>query len=151
MDSIEILVVVSHVIVAIAVIGLVLLQHGKGADAGAAFGGGASQTVFGSQGSSSFLSKMTAWLAVIFFLTSFGLAYLAKQRSVTVESNPLGLPAVVEDQSIDADVTSDDNLPEMRIEEPVEQSESAPAIDSDADMPTIDADMESTDEGSREN
>ncbi|WP_425548625.1 preprotein translocase subunit SecG [Allohahella marinimesophila] len=151
MDSIEILVVVSHVIVAVAVIGLVLLQHGKGADAGAAFGGGASQTVFGSQGSSSFLSKMTAWLALIFFLTSFALAYLAKQRSVTVEMNPLGLPTMIEDQSIDADVSSDDDLPELRVEEPVEQSESAPAIDSDSDMPTIDADMESADEGSESN
>ncbi|GAA3974833.1 hypothetical protein GCM10022278_34810 [Allohahella marinimesophila] len=58
---------------------------------------------------------------------------------------------MIEDQSIDADVSSDDDLPELRVEEPVEQSESAPAIDSDSDMPTIDADMESADEGSESN
>jgi len=79
MGLIETLVVVFHVLVAVAVVALVLLQHGKGADAGAAFGGGASQTVFGSRGSATFLSKLTAVLAVLFFLTSFTLAVFAKQ------------------------------------------------------------------------
>lgn len=64
-----------HVLIAIAVVGLVLLQHGKGADAGAAFGSGASQTVFGSQGSGSFLTRVTAILATVFFVTSLMLAY----------------------------------------------------------------------------
>ena len=84
MELIETLVVVSHVLFAVAVIVLILLQHGKGADAGAAFGAGASQTVFGSQGSATFLSKFTAILAVLFFITSFSLAVFAKQRAELV-------------------------------------------------------------------
>ena len=81
MDWLETLVVIVHVVVVIALIVLVLIQHGKGADAGAAFGGGASQTVFGSQGSGSFLTRFTAVLAVLFFITSFSLAIFAKNRA----------------------------------------------------------------------
>jgi preprotein translocase subunit SecG len=69
-----------HVFVSVGLVGLVLLQHGKGADAGAAFGSGASQTVFGARGSSSFLTRTTAALATIFFTTSLSLAYLSGQR-----------------------------------------------------------------------
>jgi len=69
-----------HVVIAIALVVLVLLQQGKGADAGASFGGGASQTVFGSQGSGSFLAKLTGVLAAVFFATSLGLAYLVSQE-----------------------------------------------------------------------
>ena len=71
--------VVLHLFLAIGVVTLVLLQHGKGADAGAAFGSGASATVFGAQGSASFLSRTTAILATLFFLTSMALAYYANQ------------------------------------------------------------------------
>jgi preprotein translocase subunit SecG len=71
---------VIHVLVALGLIALVLLQHGKGADAGAAFGSGASSTVFGSRGSSSFLSRATAILATIFFCTSLVLAYFSSQQ-----------------------------------------------------------------------
>ncbi len=70
-----------HVVVAIALIGLVLLQQGKGADVGAAFGSGASQTVFGSRGSASFLTRGTAVLATAFFVLSLALAYLSGQGS----------------------------------------------------------------------
>ncbi len=70
-----------HLLLAIALIGLVLIQHGKGADAGAAFGSGASSTVFGSQGSGSFLTRTTAVLATLFFITSLALAYFAMQRA----------------------------------------------------------------------
>ena len=69
-----------HVLVALVIIGLVLLQHGKGADMGAAFGGGASGSVFGATGSANFLSRATAILAVIFFSTSLGLAYMASNK-----------------------------------------------------------------------
>ena len=72
---------VIHVIVALTLIGLILIQHGKGADAGAAFGSGASATVFGSQGSSNFLTRVTAILAVVFFSLSLALGYLAVQKS----------------------------------------------------------------------
>lgn len=78
----ETLIVVVHVIAAIAIIGLVLLQQGKGADAGAAFGSGASQTVFGASGSGNFLTRSTSIAAVIFFVTSLTLAIYAKQYSV---------------------------------------------------------------------
>jgi preprotein translocase subunit SecG len=70
--------VVIQVIAAVAVIGLVLLQHGKGADAGAAFGSGASGTVFGSRGSANFLSRATAVCAVVFFVASLSLAYVVR-------------------------------------------------------------------------
>lgn len=68
---------VVHVLLALGIIGLVLIQHGKGADAGAAFGSGASSTVFGARGSASFLTRTTGILAAVFFLTSLSLAYLA--------------------------------------------------------------------------
>jgi preprotein translocase subunit SecG len=74
------LVLVVHVLAALGVIGLVLLQHGKGADVGAAFGGGASGSLFGATGSANFLSRTTAILAVVFFLSSLGLAYLANVK-----------------------------------------------------------------------
>ncbi|MDX9698089.1 MAG: preprotein translocase subunit SecG [Rhodocyclaceae bacterium] len=74
-----------HVVVGLCVIGLVLMQHGKGADAGAAFGGGGggsggAGSLFGSSGSANFLSRTTATLATVFFLTSLGLSYLASNK-----------------------------------------------------------------------
>jgi preprotein translocase subunit SecG len=90
---------VSHVFLAVAIIALVLLQKGKGADAGAAFGAGASGTVFGSRGTTSFLSRTTAILATMFFLTSLGLAYLAGQRTEPgsiLERAPVTAPAADE-------------------------------------------------------
>ena len=80
MNWLQTLAVVFHVLLAFAIIGLVLLQRGKGADAGAGFGAGASGTVFGARGSASFLSRTTAVLATLFFLTSLGLAYLFSQQ-----------------------------------------------------------------------
>lgn len=73
------IILIVHVVIAFSVIGLVLVQHGKGADAGAAFGSGSSTTVFGSQGSASFLSRATAVLATLFFITSLSLAYFSGQ------------------------------------------------------------------------
>jgi preprotein translocase subunit SecG len=73
----QLILTILHLVLAIGLIALVLLQHGKGADAGAAFGSGASSTVFGAQGAGSFLSRSTAILATIFFLTSIALAYFA--------------------------------------------------------------------------
>lgn len=75
----ETIVIVIHIIAAIAIVALVLLQQGKGADAGAAFGSGASQTVFGSAGSGNFLTKSTSIAAAVFFATSLALAIYAKQ------------------------------------------------------------------------
>jgi preprotein translocase subunit SecG len=69
-----------HVVVAVVLIGFVLLQHGKGADMGAAFGSGSSGSLFGAAGSANFLSRTTAILATVFFLSSLGLTYLASNR-----------------------------------------------------------------------
>jgi len=71
------IVIVIHILLGIGIIGLVLMQQGKGADAGAAFGGGASGSVFGAQGAASFLSRTTAIFATMFFITSLGLAFLS--------------------------------------------------------------------------
>ena len=73
-------IIVLHVLVALAIIGLVLLQHGKGADMGSGFGGGSSGSLFGATGSANFLSRLTAALATLFFLTSLGLAYFATHK-----------------------------------------------------------------------
>ncbi len=78
-----------HVFLAVGLVVLILLQQGKGAEAGASFGGGASNTVFGSLGPLGFLGKMTAWLATAFFATSLLLAYMATQQ----HSPDLGLPS----------------------------------------------------------
>jgi len=73
--------VVVHLLLSIGLIGLILIQHGKGADAGAAFGSGASGTVFGARGAANFLSRTTAILAALFFITSLALAWLAMNRA----------------------------------------------------------------------
>lgn len=88
----ENLIVIFHIVVAIGIIGLVLIQQGKGADAGASFGGGASQTVFGSAGSGNFLTRSTSLLAIVFFATSFSLAYFAKEQANSLSSE--GLPSI---------------------------------------------------------
>jgi preprotein translocase subunit SecG len=75
----QVILTIVQVILSLALIGLVLIQHGRGADAGAAFGSGASATVFGARGSGSFLSRATGILAALFFLTSMALAYFAAQ------------------------------------------------------------------------
>ena len=93
-----------HVVAALGVIGLVLMQHGKGADMGAAFGSGASGSLFGATGSANFLSRTTAVLAAVFFVTSLSLAYLASNTPKTsgsvmqdtVQSQPASKPAVGE-------------------------------------------------------
>jgi len=73
-------IIVVHVLIAIAIIGLVLLQHGKGADMGSGFGGGASSSLFGATGSANFLSRTTAVLAALFFLSSLSLSYFATHQ-----------------------------------------------------------------------
>lgn len=85
--------VVIQVLVAVALIGLVLIQHGKGADAGAAFGSGASGTVFGSRGAANFLSRVTAGLAFVFFASSLALAYWVGGRGTAPASVVDTIPA----------------------------------------------------------
>ena len=103
-----------HLLVALAIIGLIMLQQGKGADAGASFGAGASQTIFGSDGSGNILTRATSWLVVAFFATSFGLAMLASQKSAPVDDLGLNIPAVVE--QVQPETESD--LPQVEDEFP---------------------------------
>lgn len=134
---------VVQVLLALAVIGLVLLQHGKGADMGAAFGSGSSGTVFGSRGSGSFFSRMTAVLAALFFVNSLVLSTpLVRDdgegaRSVTEQVSPALQESVIEEVEVPAaDVpetpsvsepsAAAQDLPPMT---PVEQDAAAPATD----------------------
>ena len=94
MDNIQTGVLIAHTLIALVIIALVLLQRGKGADAGAAFGSGASGTVFGARGSGSFFSRMTAILATVFFVTSLGLAYLSGRSATAPDSLLEGAPAL---------------------------------------------------------
>ena len=115
--------VVVQVVVAISLIGLILVQHGKGADAGAAFGSGASGTVFGAQGSANFLSRATSALATVFFAISLTLAYLVgggtsqAPQSVTEQLQAPGAELLKDDEPApsaprDAGPTAPDQVPE---------------------------------------
>lgn len=107
METVHTVLLVLQVLVAVSLIGLILIQHGKGADAGAAFGSGASHTVFGAQGSGNFLSRTTAILAFIFLSNSLGLAYLASQR-VQSSRSLMDQPVVVQPATSPAsDVVND--------------------------------------------
>lgn len=98
--------VIVHLLLAIGLVGLVLIQHGKGADMGAAFGSGASATVFGSGGAGNFLSRLTGILAALFFITSLALAYFAMQKGAEeslLEADASAVPAV-EQEVVPGDV-----------------------------------------------
>ena len=95
MSFLHSLVLAVHILVGVGVIVLVLLQHGKGADMGAAFGSGASGSLFGATGSANFLSRATAVLAAIFFATSLGLAYMANGRSASAAGSVMDAATVV--------------------------------------------------------
>jgi preprotein translocase subunit SecG len=111
--------IVVHVLIAIAIIGLVLLQHGKGADMGSGFGGGASGSLFGATGSANFLSRTTAVLAAVFFASSLGLAYLATTK-------PREAGSVV-DRAPAAQPKAEAPKPEPKNEKPQGAEQGAPA------------------------
>ena len=98
-DTLEIVLLILLIVDAIALAALVLVQQGKGADIGAAFGSGAANTLFGSQGTTSFITKATAWLAIGFFFIAFGLAYVGREKADTIRG--IGMPdSAVEDRSL---------------------------------------------------
>ncbi|MBT8080378.1 MAG: preprotein translocase subunit SecG [Gammaproteobacteria bacterium] len=114
MNTTQTVVLVAHTFIAVLIIVLVLLQRGKGAEAGAAFGAGASGTVFGARGSTSFFSRMTAILAAAFFASSLTLAYLSSQSSAVPDSLLESAPAVeetVEDAAVPAEAEDVPALP----------------------------------------
>lgn len=109
MDAMFSVILVVHILLGITICGLVLMQHGKGADMGAAFGGGASGSLFGASGSANFLSRTTAVLATFFFVTSLALAYIASNKPKTtgsvmenaVQLRPLQTPTPKEEKAAD--------------------------------------------------
>ena len=92
----EQIILVVHLLVALAIIGLIMIQQGKGADMGASFGAGASQTLLGSAGSGNALTKATSWLVAAFFATSFALAVVANEKTAPVEDLGIEIPVEVE-------------------------------------------------------
>lgn len=115
----ETIILLVHMLAAAGVIVLIMLQQGKGAETGASFGAGASQTVFGSQGSANFLSRTTAILATIFFLTSIGLAVVARQKADTIVE--AGLPTI----AVEEPVMSQNDAPLTTAVETVETANAA--------------------------
>ncbi len=115
MSTLETVLLSLLVIDALALIALVLIQQGKGADVGAAFGSGSSNTVFGSSGGATAMTRITTWLSIGFFVIAFGLAYTAKERSE--QANQLGIPQVVDKPGDDSggqrDVSSGNDLGEL--------------------------------------
>ncbi len=138
MDTIQKAALITHTIIALSIIALVLLQRGKGADAGAAFGAGASGTVFGARGSGSFFSRATAILATAFFASSLTLAYLSSQRSAGPESL-LEDAAIVEEQTEEAPVISE--------ETPVSDMPSLELSDDEPAIPALEEDVPAEDQG----
>ncbi len=137
MDTTHTVVLVVHTLIALFLIVLVLLQRGKGADAGAAFGAGASGTVFGSRGSASFFSRATAVLATLFFVSSLGLAYLSSQQSTA----PTSLLDTVQESTDPVPAPADDEaLPSLEGEPAAPDADALPSLDAepaDADDDTI--------------
>ncbi len=109
-----------HILVAIGIIALVLLQQGKGADMGAAFGAGSSGSVFGATGSASFLSRVTAGLATVFFLSSLGLTYFSSHEQKTgsvmsqVKVHPKPTPAKPADHVPNANEINSNSVPKAK-------------------------------------
>ena len=128
MDTLQKAVLIAHTLIALLIIVLVLLQRGKGADAGAAFGAGASGTVFGARGSSSFFSRATAVCATAFFVSSLTLAYLSSQGSATPSSLLEDAPVV----EVEAD-----EVPELSDEMPVSDMPSMEPTDDSVELPTL--------------
>lgn len=147
-------ILIVHVLAALGIIGLILIQQGKGADMGASFGAGGSQTLFGSGGGGNALTQGTAILAAVFFATSFSLAVLAKQSADAIGALDGPIPAVVETPVVaggeeipgfDADVVeaamreqeaaavSDLDIPEAA----ATSQDSAPAASEESDIPAI--------------
>ncbi len=128
MDTLQKTVLIVHTLIALLIIVLVLLQRGKGADAGAAFGAGASGTVFGARGSSSFFSRATAVCATAFFVSSLTLAYLSSQAN-TAPASLLDEAPVVE--------TPAEEVPELSEEMPISDLPSLEPTEESTDMPSL--------------
>lgn len=146
----EQLLLILYVLVCAAMVGLILLQQGKGADAGASFGSGSSQTMFGPAGGGNVLSRGTGILAAVFFAISIGLAVVAKNKAEDARSGDIPLPAVVESPvsqdllEIPASAGAEADIPAMEMN--AEAVEDIPVmdatVDETAEMPEMPMDAE---------
>jgi preprotein translocase subunit SecG len=129
----EQIILIAHLLIALAIIGLIMLQQGKGADMGASFGAGASQTLFGSDGSGNALTRATAWLVALFFATSFGLALLASQASQPVNDLGIDIPAAAMQAG---EPVVEEELPV--VEDDLPAALGSDVIESEGDVPQLD-------------
>jgi preprotein translocase subunit SecG len=129
METIQKAVLIAHTLIALLIIVLVLLQRGKGADAGAAFGAGASGTVFGARGSSSFFSRATAVCATAFFVSSLTLAYLSSQGSSAPTSLLEDAPIVEEEAETVPELSDELPVSDLPSLEPTEDSLELPSLE----------------------
>lgn len=138
MDTIQKAVLIAHTLIALLIIVLVLLQRGKGADAGAAFGAGASGTVFGARGSSSFFSRATAVCATAFFVSSLTLAYLSSQGSSTPTSLLEDAPIVEEEAEAVPELSDELPVSDLPTLEPTDDAPELPSIEEPPAIPDQD-------------
>ncbi len=131
MSTLQTAVLIGHTIIALLIIILVLLQRGKGADAGAAFGSGASGTVFGASGSANFFSRATAVMATLFFASSLTLAFMSAQNGARGPDSLLENAPIVETVEVEQDTES--ALPAI------------PELDEDEDSATVDSSLPALD------
>ncbi len=141
-ELIEQLVLVSHLLLSLAIIGLIMLQQGKGAEMGASFGAGASQTLFGSGGGGNVLTRATAWMVALFFATSFGLAVIAKNKVGSSTVMDIPLPTEQVETTLDEmPQAMEDSAPVLEGELPtVDDGESAFTVDegtTNSDLPLL--------------
>lgn len=136
----ENIVLLVHLLIALAIIGLILMQRGKGAEMGASFGGGSSQTLFGASGAGNFFSKLTAIFAFLFFITSFSLAIMAKQKG-EADVFEDEIPTAVES----APAVNADDIPEVGEDETADIPESAEVKQADEIPASTDSAEESSD------
>ncbi|MBT8083063.1 MAG: preprotein translocase subunit SecG [Gammaproteobacteria bacterium] len=138
MNNLHTGVLIAHTLIALLIVVLVLLQRGKGADAGAAFGAGASGTVFGARGSSNFFSRATAVCATLFFVSSLALAYLSSQAKDEPTSLLEGAPVVEE---------APDTPPELSEETPVSDMPELESAEDTLDLPPLEEEDPDADQG----
>lgn len=134
MSNLQTILLVLQVFVSVCLIGFILIQHGKGADAGAAFGSGASSTVFGSSGSSNFFTKATTLLAIVFLGNSLLLAYLAtgttEQKSLLDSTEATVIEEVIEQPTTE-------QVPEVPVQGMTTESSDIPLMPSETDVPGV--------------
>ena len=146
METMQQVVLIGHTLISVLIIILVLLQRGKGADAGAAFGAGASGTVFGARGSSNFFSRATGVLATAFFVSSLTLAYMSSQRATTIPESLLEDAPILEESLAPELTGTDETADETDFPELPDLGDTDIAAD-DGEMPALEPELAPEDTG----